>query len=825
MLAVLTVLVSAVGLVPSAAAGVSPGVTDLVSVRSDGAPAASSSLDAAISGDGRFVAFTSRESLDLDVPGTDQAQVYVRDLVAGTTEQVTITGGGDDPLAPWDGESMRPAISADGRYLAIQTEADFDSTLHDDWKIMVVDRGAPAADGTYSGTPRAVLVSDPEPIYTVAAYRPSISADGTVVVYEQERGENQWLGVSRLGHDPFAVVSRRSVYPQVPSMVLTAASVPSVSADGRRVAAMATFRFPTVPGPRLAPLAAVPVAGPSVVAFALDAIGDGGVVPATRLDVDATGMPLGFHNGGNRPALSGDGTTAVFEVSVALPCGPGCEFPPTEPRAFLAAVDPDGDGTIGPDVGTSTLSLDNAGLPVRGIMPAISADGRYAGFVTDAPNTHNGVDQPPGDGSCAVPRTPGLFAVGSAQSRSACQVVMRDLVLDAARAAADEPRLPGELASPSAERNCAATLDPADTCAADGFSALPAVSADGGVVAFLSDAADLVTADDNGDTDVFVRRFTPDVVAEPVEFGDVQVGDTATATTTLTPVGFGPLVLGEITLAGDDEFTLGPTTCGPPLHPGDSCVVSVDYAPRDTGGSAATLLVPRRGAGVTEIPVRGNGSPYPSPDPAFVVAPEPLDFGERLTLSDSAPAVVTVTNEGTRTFGVATVTLPPLLAPSAPGDYRITADECTGATLGPGENCTVTLVHQPQAPGDRPAVLQFEQDTPGGIQPHLVELRGRGTTPTLGVNPAVVTVGRLTSVTGQGFPPGRQVTLTMPGFPEVVLATTDAAGVFVAPLHVYPNSVPGTRVLDAVVAGFAIGDTENLLVVPGSMGPPDFLDR
>jgi hypothetical protein len=205
--------------------------------------------------------------------------------------------------------------------------------------------------------------------------------------------------------------------------------------------------------------------------------------------------------------------------------------------------------------------------------------------------------------------------------------------------------------------------------------------------------------------------------------------------------------------------------------------------------------------------------------------PDTVDFGERLIFTDSGPAAVTVANAGTGPLVIGAVSLPPLLAPSAPGDYRITANTCAGATLAAGASCAVTLVHQPQGPGARPAVLQIDQQVPGAPQPHLVQLLGAGTAPAIQINPAVVTVGRITTVFGTGFPPGHTVSIRMPGFPELVQVTPDAAGIFAIPLLVYPNSVAGSRVVQAAVDGTTIGDSKNLLVVPGTLGPPDFLIR
>ena len=77
------------------------------------------SYQAAISGDGRYVAFVSEASnLTRDATG-HVAQVYVHDLVTGVTELVSRTPSG----RPANGASLRPAISQDGGTIAFQSLA------------------------------------------------------------------------------------------------------------------------------------------------------------------------------------------------------------------------------------------------------------------------------------------------------------------------------------------------------------------------------------------------------------------------------------------------------------------------------------------------------------------------------------------------------------------------------------------------------------------------------------------------------------------------------------------------------------------------------
>jgi Tol biopolymer transport system component len=95
-----------------------------VSVRPQGAPPYTYfSHSPAMTPDGRFVAFVSSDP-NLVTPATPpgRAQIFVRDLVAGTTRLVT--GNRDDTPSRWDHELIQPVISPDGSLVAFDSEDD-----------------------------------------------------------------------------------------------------------------------------------------------------------------------------------------------------------------------------------------------------------------------------------------------------------------------------------------------------------------------------------------------------------------------------------------------------------------------------------------------------------------------------------------------------------------------------------------------------------------------------------------------------------------------------------------------------------------------------
>jgi Quinohemoprotein amine dehydrogenase, alpha subunit domain III/WD40-like Beta Propeller Repeat len=94
--------------------------TTRVSVDTGGGDANAASRFPAINGNGRYVAFHSDASDLVTGDGNINTDVFVRDLQAGTTSRVSVE------LVPFDdtdGASLLPSISADGRYIAFNSDA------------------------------------------------------------------------------------------------------------------------------------------------------------------------------------------------------------------------------------------------------------------------------------------------------------------------------------------------------------------------------------------------------------------------------------------------------------------------------------------------------------------------------------------------------------------------------------------------------------------------------------------------------------------------------------------------------------------------------
>jgi Tol biopolymer transport system component len=207
--------------------------TRRVSVASDGTQANSYSYSHSISANGRYVAFECEASNLVSDDTNNLFDIFVYDTVANTTRRVSIATDGTQA----NSDSSSPSISADGRYVAFESEASnlVSGDTNDAADIFVYD--------TLTNTTRRVSVATDGTQGNYVSFFPSISADGRYVAFKSE-ASNLVSGDTNGSQDVFVYdtvtnTTRRvsvatdgtqgnsnSFYP----------SLPSISADGRYVA-------------------------------------------------------------------------------------------------------------------------------------------------------------------------------------------------------------------------------------------------------------------------------------------------------------------------------------------------------------------------------------------------------------------------------------------------------------------------------------------------------------------------------------------------------------------------------------------------------------
>jgi hypothetical protein len=569
-----------------------------VSLANPNAQLAAGASEPAISDNGRFVAFTTRQNSPDNHDTNNADDVYVRDTIAGTTTliskfQVTTNGGGHD-------ESSQPALSSDGRWVAFTSRStQWKGTPFTTSGVFVVDRGAPAPDGSFPSAPGApVLVSvnaAGNASVGSAADSPSISADGSQIAFQvgplgtafnsveiRDRDRNHNGVIAENAADQTTIDF---------GVPVAANSKPKISADGRHVVFIAegeviiqSVRQP-VPA-AVKPLLLLNLLPGEQAAVVYDRTVDGSpnldAASNTRETV-VTSAAFNTNPGSNTdplnntasdsPDISGDGSVVVYSYSqTTTPAG---SLP--NGTSQVIAVHRDANGN---PVNPIVVSASNGNLALAGnqdsLLPVISADGRYVDFASAATNF-------------GVTSNQGVNCAGLSAANARCDIYAVDL------AAADADRAP-VLTSKSADS------DNAGGSAGDKRSFEVAISATGQFSAITSDATNFTTGGDtNGQSDVFVREWLPQlfVTFSPQPFTNTPVGATSGPfTATVDTNEFGPWSGANVTIAGPNtsDFTVSPDSCSHQVfHIGQPCAVGVMFHPTGIGLRDAQLQITAAG--------------------------------------------------------------------------------------------------------------------------------------------------------------------------------------------------------------------------------------
>lgn len=162
-----------------------------VSKSTGGAIADQDCYDQQMSGDGRFVVFSTRASTLVAGDANGFHDVYLRDVLLGTTERISQGLAGAEP----DGDSRWPAVSDDGRWVVFGSGATnlVAGDVNGDWDAFRHDRltgSTVLCSLTWLGA-QTTLDS------AVGAHSIDVSDDGRYVVFESN--DNTLVPISTLG--------------------------------------------------------------------------------------------------------------------------------------------------------------------------------------------------------------------------------------------------------------------------------------------------------------------------------------------------------------------------------------------------------------------------------------------------------------------------------------------------------------------------------------------------------------------------------------------------------------------------------------------------
>jgi uncharacterized repeat protein (TIGR01451 family) len=317
--------------------------TTAISVDTLGGPEDGNSNAPSISADGRFVAFVSTSTNLVAMDSNNASDVFVRDVVTAVIERVSLGAGGTE----LDGDSLEPAISADGNFVAFTSLAPNLVPSGSTSGVFVFDR-------TLASTALVSLNASSLPM--LAAGSAALSGDGRFVAFvgtddppgsgSQVYIRDLWLGFTEQ-------VSLASDGTPADGSIVGA---PSVGGDGRLVAFASTATNLGDPS------------GTSQV-YVHDR--------QTGLTELASKSPAGVpaSSGSSGPRLSGDGRFLVFTSS-------GGNLGPADANGFADVYARDLQTGV-----TQRLSVSGTVEPNAGSQAvSIGANGTFVAFHTAANN-------------------------------------------------------------------------------------------------------------------------------------------------------------------------------------------------------------------------------------------------------------------------------------------------------------------------------------------------------------------------------------------------------------------------------------------------------
>ena len=269
-------------------------------------------------------------------------------------------------------------------------------------------------------------------------------------------------------------------------------------------------------------------------------------------------------------------------------------------------------------------------------------------------------------------------------------------------------------------------------------------------------------------------------------FGTVPVGSQSPGRQcVVTNAGVRPVILQGFGFSGPDaaDFTIAANDhkAGDVLLPEQKCTMTIVFGGTAAGPRTATL----------EIAHDWPNSPFRVPVEGLAVDPKGLvplvtevDFGDVPVGTTSTRRRVTLVNKAGSVANIGAIAV----MGRDLADFAIGKDGCSGATLQPGDKCTLLVVAAPAAMGPKEAELTITADVPAEVVP----LRANGLD--ISVQWSTAMVDFATWKVGQTSNPHETVSIHNSGNTSVVISQIDVTGDFFVqdPVAQFPEIRPNT---------------------------------
>jgi hypothetical protein len=260
-----------------------------------------------------------------------------------------------------------------------------------------------------------------------------------------------------------------------------------------------------------------------------------------------------------------------------------------------------------------------------------------------------------------------------------------------------------------------------------------------------------------------------------ISFGNQNVGTTSSVQmVSLSNTGTATLTISSIAVTGTNAGDFSQTnTCGGSVAAGANCSISVRFKPTVTGNRSASVTITDDASGSPQsVSLTGTGTA-----PVVMLSMTSINFSGQLVTTASATQNVTLTNNGSATLNITSITI----TGANSGDFSET-NTC-GASVAAATNCTISVTFKPSATGNRAASVTITDDAAGS--PQAVALTGTGTDFSIGAasggsTAATVTAGQTATYNLQVSPTSGfngTVALSCSGAPSLANCTASPASV------------------------------------------------
>jgi hypothetical protein len=282
---------------------------------------------------------------------------------------------------------------------------------------------------------------------------------------------------------------------------------------------------------------------------------------------------------------------------------------------------------------------------------------------------------------------------------------------------------------------------PTDTAAADSRAVAP------DAIAVAPDA--VAVAPDAGTDVAGLQAATVELSVTAYAFGSVVPRPASPPTATFKVRNIGQQTTGAIQARLDplgSDFTIIASTCSTPLPENQTCDLTVQFNPNESGLKTVTLIVSSSPGGEVKATLSGAARLVGS-EPAIVLTPTLFDFKPTSILAKPADLQVakfTLANNGALSVGP----FFPSLIGKDPDDFGVLESGCN-AVLVPTQTCEISVRFRPRTGGSKQAFLRV-------------------------ISPPLAWEG-LATLTGDAPPPAELALVTVPSeFPSVPVGVVAA---------------------------------------------------